>query len=127
MLTPTFQNFIKREIEAFNNALDLLNTNIQDYPNDDPRTAASRLVLHAREEHLKFLKNMQQEALTYNQAMDIVRRRLARIEAAHQEAADHDITFNQIHSKQWWDTLHQIEYLGEFIQRIHAWQGAARR
>ena len=121
MSSNSFQNFIRHEIETAHQNIDRLNTGIQRYSDGDKRAAGMRLVLQEQEKQLQFLEQLQNEARTFAIAMELVKQRMIQTEAAHQKAAERDLN-SQAHSIEWWETLHQIEYFGEFIRRIRAWQ-----
>ena len=127
MSTHSFQEFIKHEIEAIHKNIDRLNAGIQRYSKDESKALGMQLVIHEQEKQLQFLEQMQREVRNFDRAMILVRERLITTEQAHQKAADRDLSKNQAHSAEWWETLHQIEYLGEFIRRIHTWQTEVKR
>jgi len=122
MSTNSFPQFIKQEIEAVHKNIDRLKSGMQRYSDNDSKAAGMQLVLNEQVKQLQFLEQMQREVRNFDRAMGRIREMLIATEKAHQKAADRDLNTNQPHSVEWWETLHQIEYLGEFIRRIHAWQ-----
>jgi hypothetical protein len=119
----TIQDMLTHERSALTRTIERMERGIQVDTRAGLRIDGQKLMLDTQMNHLDTIDHLLANADDVHAALDDCRILLMMAEEAHRKAAQHDLLdIMHTHSDSWWNSLHDIEYYSDLIQRIEKWR-----
>lgn len=123
MLIQTIQTMLQNERDTLYHYIDRLQRGIEVDSRAGLRIDGHQKMLDTQKEHLACIDHLIANASDFSAALEHCRDHLMLAEEVHRKAAQHDLLdISRGHSDAWWNSLHDIEYFSDLIQRIESWQ-----
>jgi len=117
----TIQDFIVHERSEMSKNIDRIKHGLNGGDADDPHLAGQLELLALQEEHLQFINELSEQAVSFGDMLVICRQHLIDNEQAHAKIARKE-NHTVAHGSDWWRTLDKAQFCSDFINRIHTWQ-----
>ena len=88
---------------------------------DNEQLRGEFALLDVQEDHLKFIEELRQQASSYEDAIELCRAYMIENESIHMQLSRTENHLHGIHSTQWWNTLHKMEYYSDFLENMKDW------
>lgn len=120
-MAHTIQEFLAHEQYEVQNNIDRMKHSLKGESPDNPRLSGEFTMLAVQEQHLEFIDKLSQQITTYEEAIELCREYTIETESAHMQIARTEDHQHGLHSKEWWNTLHRMEFYSDFLDRIKVW------
>lgn len=121
-MKKSLDDFLDYEISEMHKNIDRITHGLEGHSSDETNLAGQFELLMIQQQHLAFIERIQQDAKNYDDAIRLCRQIILQNEEAHREIAQHETPTEFRHSPQWWQTLHDIQFGCDFLNRIISWQ-----
>lgn len=122
MYHRTLDDFFRHEISEMHRNIDRIQHGLDGRNLDDERLTGQLQILQKQKDHLHFLEQLQMRATTYDDAIAICRQCIIANEQAHSDIANRENGQTISHSPEWWNTLHDAQFVSDVMHRIQSWQ-----